>query len=144
MYPVSSVMTSPGETMCFGSYPFNASNFFLFFGNLASTDIFSSCKMNLHTWGIQQSTAILKRLETGFHWAKNKRRHYQWSAEYFTIQNGGKWDVRCELAVVYRFVYCFYFWSSTWIFPSSPMITSMWKNGLIQHWESVMIDPLLT
>lgn len=39
MYPVSSVMTSPGDTMCLGSSPAKAEIFFLFLGNLASTDI---------------------------------------------------------------------------------------------------------
>ena len=40
MYPVSSVMTSPGDTICLGSNPAKAEVLFLFFGNLASTDIF--------------------------------------------------------------------------------------------------------
>ena len=48
IYPVSSVMTSPGETMCFGSNPTKDSIFFLFLGNLTSTDMFSD-EMNLHT-----------------------------------------------------------------------------------------------
>lgn len=42
MYPVSSVITSPGETMVliFTSDPETPDACFLFFGNLTSTDIF--------------------------------------------------------------------------------------------------------
>lgn len=58
MYPVSSVMTSPGDTICLGSNPAKAEILFLFFGNLASTDIFYSAKMT-DTHEAQNSAAIL-------------------------------------------------------------------------------------
>ena len=44
--------------MCFGSNPTKDSIFFLFFGNLTSTDMLSD-EMNVHTWTLQ-ATAILK------------------------------------------------------------------------------------
>lgn len=44
--------------MCFGSNPAKDSIFFLFLGNLTSTDMFTA-EMNLHKWTLQ-ATAILK------------------------------------------------------------------------------------
>ena len=44
--------------MCFGSNPTKDSIFFLFFGNLTSTDMICD-EMNVHTWTLQ-ATAILK------------------------------------------------------------------------------------
>ena len=44
--------------MCFGSNPAKDSIFFLFLGNLTSTDMLSD-EINLHTWTLQ-ATAILK------------------------------------------------------------------------------------
>ena len=53
--------------MCFGSNPTKDSIFFLFFGNLTSTDMLSD-EMNLHTWTLQ-ATAILK-LRAAEDWGK--------------------------------------------------------------------------
>ena len=52
--------------MCFGSNPTKDSIFFLFLGNLTSTDMFSD-EMNLHTWTLQ-ATAILKLLRAAEDW----------------------------------------------------------------------------
>lgn len=59
-------MTSPGDTKCLGSKPGKAEIRFLFFGNLASTDISFSANKNLHV----KNTTFSRHFETVGDWAK--------------------------------------------------------------------------
>ena len=58
MYPVSSVMTSPGETMCFDSIPPEDAIFFLFLGNLASTDMFKLLQSYTCIWQMKLAAIL--------------------------------------------------------------------------------------
>lgn len=103
MYPVSSVMTSPGDTICLGSNPAKAEVLFLFFGNLASTDIFFfdkntqlSSDPQLPFWNGNSGNSLKKacmwckyRLVSNKAWPLNDR----YTTYLPLFQNGGKWVV---------------------------------------------------
>ena len=109
MYPVSSVMTSPGDTICLGSNPAKAEVLFLFFGNLASTDIFFLTKTHSSTqlrsdpqlfWNGNSGNSLKKAcMWCKYRLVSNKAPTTRWplNDRYTTylplFQNGGKWVV---------------------------------------------------